>query len=675
MPAMTYRALGIPAPAIAMAALMMVWSADATAQQLRVTVDQAGDFVLIGNTLGHDCGTTGTAPVVGAIGSCGSNTLDTAPDIYWQSDDNTQTALASTAIAPNMARSTAVLALPATASVTHAYLYWAGETTGLASFVDDTVTLERPDGMGGTVFSNAVTAAAADQFALLVNTETYFQAIADVTALVQQHGAGLYRASGFDLATWADVDLEISFASWAMVVFYEDASEPPRNLTLFDGLTIVGNASATATLSGFLVPAAYDAKLGVIAYEGDEFFTGDSLLFGSGVLDPTADALSNASNPADNFFNGTRSTFGVPVSVVGDLPQLAGTADTYAGVDFDVVDITSRVSTGQTSADIEATTDGDVYFLGAFVTSISTFEPNLSTSTKTVVDVDGEPLLPGDEMLYTIHVINTGNDNAINTVVDDVLPMGVSYKAGTLEITQGPNAGLKTDAIGDDQGEYDSATGTVTVRIGSGADASAGGTLNMGQEVIIEFVVTVDADATGTISNQATITAEGEQGAPQTVTPTDSDPLAPGGQPTDVTVNECVTHTDCGGPNNGSVCDVAGGYLCVPGCVGDASDGGCPMGQLCTSMDATIGQCIPDGSGGMGGRGCMGGMGGMGGDASGGMGGDGGAWSGNGQYDDSDGIGQAGSCGCEVLGRSTPNPSGIALLGVALLGILRRRRD
>ena len=256
-----------------MAALMMVWSADATAQQLRVTVDQAGDFVLIGNTLGHDCGTTGTAPVVGAIGSCGSNTLDTAPDIYWQSDDNTQTALASTAIAPNMARSTAVLALPATASVTHAYLYWAGETTGLASFVDDTVTLERPDGMGGTVFSNAVTAAAADQFALLVNTETYFHAIADVTALVQQHGAGLYRASGFDLATWADVDLEISFASWAMVVFYEDASEPPRNLTLFDGLTIVGNASATATLSGFLVPAAYDAKLGVIAYEGDEFFT------------------------------------------------------------------------------------------------------------------------------------------------------------------------------------------------------------------------------------------------------------------------------------------------------------------------------------------------------------------------------------------------------------------
>ncbi len=51
------------------------------APTLRVQVDQHGDFILIGNTIAHDCAPGGPAPLVGTIGACGTSTTDDAPDV------------------------------------------------------------------------------------------------------------------------------------------------------------------------------------------------------------------------------------------------------------------------------------------------------------------------------------------------------------------------------------------------------------------------------------------------------------------------------------------------------------------------------------------------------------------------------------------------------------------
>jgi len=68
-----------------------------------------------------------------------------------------------------------------------------------------------------------------------------------------------------------------------MVVLYSTPTDPTRNLAVFDGLdAITTNGSSSVNLSGFLVPnAGFDAKLGVIAYEGDDSLNGDSLPGGS----------------------------------------------------------------------------------------------------------------------------------------------------------------------------------------------------------------------------------------------------------------------------------------------------------------------------------------------------------------------------------------------------------
>lgn len=561
------------------------------AQTLRVQVDQKGDFVMIGNTLGWDCGAGASAPIVGTTPSgpvlpCGISTSDTAIDVFWRADEPAAgQATASTAITAANARSSALLDLPAGAEVTHAFLYWAGRRTG--STADTTVTVDRQGGF-------AATPVTANRSFTLAQTggQVIYESVADVTTLVRTNGEGTYRIGGVDSINPVGVSQDVLFAGWSLVVLYRLDSEPTRNLAVFDGLDgIAPNAQSAITLSGFLVPSVgFDAKLGVIAYEGDDTISGDSILFGQGTLGP-ANRLSNALNPVDNFFNSTRSLLGVAVNNAGDLPRLAGTARTMAGVDLDVIDVTSRLVANQSTVNIQATTSSDIYFLGAFVTSISNFRPDFSTSTKEALDVNGGTLVAGDEIQYTIVARNTGNDPSTQTVLNDPLPAGVTFIPGSIRIDNV----AKTDAPNDDQANYTAATRTVTARLGTGANGTAGGSIPVGGSSTLTFRVRVNAGFRGTISNQATITAAGQRGAPSTATPTDGNATGPGTPPTDTPVDQCITNAQCSGatpqcdtaqnPNacvqclNNTHCTAPGStcntttHTCTPGTGGTDTDG------------------------------------------------------------------------------------------------------
>lgn len=77
--------------------------------------------------------------------------------------------------------------------------------------------------------------------------------------------------------------------------------------------------------------------------------------------------------------------------------------------------------------------------------------PELSTSTKTVVDANGGAPQPGDLLTWTITVVNTGSGAASDLVVTDVVPAGLTdiavqnggiFNAGTREILWTPAAAL-----------------------------------------------------------------------------------------------------------------------------------------------------------------------------------------------------------------------------------------
>ena len=595
---------------IAGAALLLSASGVSAAPLLRTQVTQRGDFILIGNTLGQECAAGTPLPIVGSVGNCGLSTADTSADVSWRSDEpGPGTALADTSITVAQARSTAVLTLPSGATVTSAYLYYSGRIA--AAQPDLTVTLERPG-----VFLENLTAT---DSALVADVGNFYQSVVDVTALVQTHGSGAYRVSGVESIPLSNVNQAVLSTGWFMVVIYGRPQDPPRNIALFDGLdTVIDGAPQTATLSGFIVPnAGFDAKLAVVAYDGDNQSVGDQLLWDG---TPLADAV----NPADNFFNSSRSFLGAPVSVPGDLPQLTGTPQSMSGIDFDTVNITSLLSTGQTSAVIEATTTGDVYVLGGFITSISALKPDLSSSNKTVTDLNGGTLTPGDELEYAIEVANTGDDASLNTVLSDALPPQVTFIPGSIKVIAGPNAGGKTDQAQDDQAEFDAASNTVIARLGTGADATKGGSLNVGESTTLVFRVTVNADADGTISNQATITASGQQGAPEAVFPTDGNGGNPGSPPTEVIVDsdgdglsdgtETAAGTnpfDADSDDDGVIdgqepswnLDSDGDGLINaldPDSDNDGLFDGTELGKDCSNpaTDTTKDRCIPDGDGG-----------------------------------------------------------------------------
>jgi uncharacterized repeat protein (TIGR01451 family)/MYXO-CTERM domain-containing protein len=317
----------------------------------------------------------------------------------------------------------------------------------------------------------------------------------------------------------------------------------------------------------------------VWGYDGDHTLTGDNVKFNTMTL-------ANAVNPATDFFNSSRSLNGV--AVAGSVPAVSGVPGSMAGYDLDTVNVSSLVATGSTTASVEINgSTADSFWLGGIVGAIESRAP-LINAAKTFTDLNGGAVLPGDTLEFTISATNNGDDNAINTVITDALPTGLTYVAGSLKI----GATSVTDIAADDAGEF--ASGTITARVGSGANATAGGTLAPGASATITFRVTVSASP-GNVVNTANVRAGGTLGMPPTEFPSDGDPTTPGRQGTLVPVKECDSSGGCIAPK---ICDLPTNTCVDP--PGDAGDGGADGG---TTGDGGSGGGGGDGGSGDGGGG------------------------------------------------------------------------
>ncbi|WP_395681486.1 DUF11 domain-containing protein [Dokdonella sp.] len=553
---------------------------------LRVRVDQRGDFALIGNTLAQECAVGTPPPDFGTVVGCGTNPNDTAPDVFWRADS--PAAGIATADVTNTsvnARSTAMLALPSGALVTHAYLYWSA--TLAAPGTDTNATLDRP-GPGGFIANVVATES-------LQGPNNSYRSVADVTSLVQANGGGAYRMSGVAAVELANLNNSNVFAAWWMVVVYRLDSDPLRSLALYDGMDAVSAATPqNATVSGFYVPPTHADKFGVVSLEGDNALVGDALSF-------NATPLSNAQNPPNNVFNGTHSVLGVAVSTPGDLPQLIGAPQSMGGIDLDVFDVSPLLAPASTSAQLVATTTGDVYHLATLVTSITTLAPVFSDATLSVVDLNGGAVMPGDTLEYTAAVPNSGNDTATQAVFDDVIPVGTDFVPGSIEVIAGANAGPKTDASGDDQAEYDGATRRVIVRLGTGADASNGGAITVGASTSVRFRVTIAPFCSGTVAfdTSGQVTSVGANSGQATSGVTDGDGASPGAQPTHVLVDVRCLVTTRSGLGSGSISVSPSGQTCsATVCQQPIGTGNLLALQANADGNSTFGQWSGDATGG-----------------------------------------------------------------------------
>jgi uncharacterized repeat protein (TIGR01451 family) len=492
------------------------WAVDRNFAQ-RFSLNAAGDITFVSSINSHCStvtGATGAANCVNARNGVGDLINNNFTIIHVDVD----------ADATTFNSSRAQLFLPAGSSIAFAGLYWAGNSNAANR---NTVRFATPS-------AGYVTLTAAVVDSSTAQPEAY-QAFVTVTNLVSAAGAGTYTVANIQTDNGQTND----YSGWTLVVVYQNASLPTRNMVVYDGYRrLAGAASVDIALSGFTTPLAGPVanKLGVVGYDGDKgSLEGTAgLLFGQTAA--TLNPVFNALNPQNDIFNSSRSTLGNQNT--GTLPNYANTL----GYDADIFQVNTPLPNGATSAVVRVTSSGETIDLGVVTLVTNIFVPNIKDSfTKSAIDVNGGVLLPGDIIEYSLIIRNTGNDPATRTVVIDDIPANTTYVPNSIVLgatATGMPTGARTDVAGDDSAEFNVALNRVVARMGRTATASIGGQINPGEQQTLTFRVTVNANTPGdtVISNYGTVTFRSLTLGTDFTDISDASPTTPGDQSATLTV-------------------------------------------------------------------------------------------------------------------------------------------
>ncbi|GIH28354.1 hypothetical protein Aph01nite_66640 [Acrocarpospora phusangensis] len=153
------------------------------------------------------------------------------------------------------------------------------------------------------------------------------------------------------------------------------------------------------------------------------------------------------------------------------------------------------------------------------------------------------PVNVGEEITYRLTAVNRGGDAAGDVRLTDTVPAGTAFVPGSLQIVDGPGSGAKTDQAGDDQAEFDPATGKITFMLGDGGRLPDSDALPDGTTV--EFRVKVGLAAAGKqVANQGTVTYENRLGAePEPLTSTSGDTVTEVNPAVDLSVVKTAERT------------------------------------------------------------------------------------------------------------------------------------
>jgi len=304
-----------------------------------------------------------------------------------------------------------------------------------------------------------------------VGKVSYF-AFKDITSIMQANT--IY--SEYTVANVVSETGVNAFGGWTIVVVYKNVFESSRNLTVFDGLANVTQGTSgivNISLSGFVTPPTgpVSFELGVVAHDGDRSQSGDQLDFnGAGSFVNISDPI----HPINNVFNSTISNGGIltPLRNPNYDNTLGHDANIYAPDNSGF----NYIGNATTSSTIRVSTNSETVLTSVITSAIDIYEPDFQSSVS-YQDFNGGTVLPGDILEYKIVSKNIGSDNSVNTFLIDTLDQRLIYLPGTLEITYGPNSGIKTDLIDSDQAEFIVADNVIQARIGTGANGTSGGIL------------------------------------------------------------------------------------------------------------------------------------------------------------------------------------------------------
>ena len=316
--------------------------------------------------------------------------------------------------------------------IIHAGLYWGAVTDGSEPITE--VKLKGPTGgyndISGTVIfeANGTSVDGGNSFP--------YACYADVTSIVTGLAAdlGTYTVANVSSAqgetsTFDPYNGTGYSAGWSLFVVYEDPTMTGKSITSFDGfssITQASNPTLDIPVSGFRTipaPGPVRANFAFATLEGDSPILGDQLLF-NGLN------LSTTDRPSTNFFNSSVTQLSA-LPVNDRNPNSTNTLGFDTGVMVVPNPGNTVIANDATSGTVRLETSGDTYFPYFFALAVDIIEPNI-VLTKIVEDpmgnnIEGQLVGLGDELNYIIGFQNTGNDNATNFTIRDILPINIVF--------------------------------------------------------------------------------------------------------------------------------------------------------------------------------------------------------------------------------------------------------
>ncbi len=390
--------------------------------------------------------------------------------------------------------------IPAGATLTKAFLYWGGSriqdgATCAPGGEDNQVTLTAPDGQ--PTFIDADECYCADASS---NQIDQWICRTDVTTQLNSKMVGEFTVNDY---TGNYTNNLTDNASAAIVVVFEEASLPPRRVVLYDGLLEMVQATQVISLSNITVASVPRGDLTYYVLEGDLGGAGRETVMVDGSPGPFGPiALQDASNPANNPFNRTINTTTPPKTGV-------------IGVDIDQFDISAALSPQDTQIDVTISAGADKVWVAVNVVGVNLFDPVLTqSSTKTgtlLTDQNADGIAsPGDVIRYTIHLENTGNEDATVLVTDEIAwadqltvedaaggnprQNGTTITIENVKIPQGDSVDILIDAR-----VADTTDGTEVLNSASWTNPMEGGL--EGTVNAAPIVIRVDGDTDGVFDN------------------------------------------------------------------------------------------------------------------------------------------------------------------------------
>ena len=393
------------------------------------------------------------------------------------------------------------IVIPAGASIIHATLFWGGSmriNPGDSAAVNPAAkghVLFARAGDNCTTTNCAVAATSADIYQINPTSGLGpYRASADITNKLNQPNLAWVVNGPHQSLTVSVANIQTTLgrdksAGWGVIVVYQDSKTSPHHIRILKGMAqesiieddlFVFDDFQTANVGNVL------SEVALVAFDGDASNASDSI----SVIDPKGSAvIADRVNPDNNIANSTISLGGIITPFLNNS-SIDRASNTF-GVDVDRISLVNGLSRDVTSAYLQPSVSGDVFYVTGIGLSIEITSPDIQLKkfVSSISRGDTNTVEIGDTVEYTITVTNNGQSNASNLVVRDDLGADLSLISSTASNCAIVHAGDICKSLG---------------------------TLNSGASKSFTFTATVTGESQsspGSFDNYATATFRGPLGS------------------------------------------------------------------------------------------------------------------------------------------------------------------